>query len=65
MICERHGLAAGPDGHCALCGRAKRLSVDAHARPEDKALRRVAKIALAIVVGVATFAGLLALLDTR
>ena len=65
MKCERHGLAAGPDGRCVVCHRPDAMTVRLRAERADRALRRIAKIAVAVVAGFAAFAALLALCDTR
>jgi hypothetical protein len=64
MQCERHAIAAGPDGRCALCRRDERALERAIQRGHDPA-RRLAVIVLAIVAAVATFAVVGALLDTK
>ncbi len=64
MPCERHRLASGPDGRCALCKRDERARKRALARGSDPA-RRIAIVVLAIMAAVATFALAGALLDTR
>ena len=65
MKCERQGLAAGPDGRCGVCHRPYALTGRLRAEREDRALRRIAKIAVAVGAGFAAFAALLALCDTR
>jgi hypothetical protein len=65
MRCERHGLAAGPDGRCALCHRPEAVASQAAAHQGDRTARRVAKVVVAVVAGIAVFALLLALFDTR
>jgi hypothetical protein len=64
MLCEAHGLAAGPDGRCALCHRRDQAVVRASKRRRDP-VRRAAILVVALVAGIAAFALLLALLDTR
>jgi len=64
MRCERHALAAGPDGGCVLCRRQKRAMERAMRRGRDPA-RRLAVLILAIVAALTTFALVGALLDTR
>ncbi|HEY8090390.1 MAG TPA: hypothetical protein VIF09_21160 [Polyangiaceae bacterium] len=64
MQCERHGMAAGPDGRCALCGREERALATAVNRGRDPA-RRVAIVIVAIMAAVAAFALAGAVLDTR
>ena len=62
--CERHGLATGPDGRCVICHRDLMAGHASLVRMNDRLPRTIAKIALAIVAGFATFALLLLLLDT-
>lgn len=64
MQCARHGLAAGPDGRCALCRRDERAIKRATTRGRDPA-RKVAIVVVAIMAAVATFFLVGALLDTR
>jgi hypothetical protein len=64
MQCARHGLAAGPDGRCALCRRDERAIQRATRRGRDPA-RQVAIVVVAIMAAVATFFLVGALLDTR
>jgi hypothetical protein len=64
MRCERHGLAGGPDGRCALCRRRERAVQRAIARGHDPA-RRFAVILVAVMAAVAAFAIAGALFDTR
>jgi hypothetical protein len=61
MKCERHGLVVGPDGRCALCHRGDR----AETRHTDRRIHRGLRVLIAILAGVATYALLMALLDTR
>jgi hypothetical protein len=65
MRCERHGLGAGPDGRCVLCGRAQSVARRTQAERRDHSLRLAAKIVVGIVAGIMAFALLLALFDTR
>jgi hypothetical protein len=59
--CTRHDLARGPEGLCARCVADKeRLSV-----PRGDALRTVARLLLAFMAFVATFAALLSFCDTN
>jgi len=62
--CERHGLATGPDGKCALCHRQERDVDRALTRGRDPA-RRVAIVVVAIVAAVAAFLVAGAFFDTR
>jgi hypothetical protein len=64
MRCERHGLAAGPDGACALCRRGQRAFLRAVARRHDPA-RKVAIVVVGVVAGVVTFVLLTAIFDTQ
>jgi len=64
MWCERHAIAAGPDGRCALCRRRDRAIERATRRGRDPA-RRLAIVVVAIVAALATFALIGALLDTK
>ena len=64
MQCERHGLAAGPDGECALCRREQRAFLRAVARRQDP-VRRVAIVVVAVLVGVVVFVLLTAVMDTE
>jgi hypothetical protein len=64
MQCARHGLAAGPDGQCALCHRQERAIERATKRGRDPA-RKLAIVVVAIMAAVATFFLVGALLDTR
>jgi hypothetical protein len=63
MQCERHGLAAGPDGLCAICRREQRAFSSAVARRYDPA-RKIAVIVVAVLAGIVVFVLLTALLDT-
>jgi hypothetical protein len=62
MPCAVHGIAAGPDGRCALCNAHER-SV-AH-RASSRRWRPVARVVVALVAGVVVFAWLLATFDTK
>jgi len=62
MKCELHGLAAGPDGQCALCRSHERRV--AH-RASERRWRPLARVIVAIVAGLFVFAWLLAILDTK
>jgi hypothetical protein len=62
--CERHGLAAGPDGKCALCHRQERELDRALHRGRDPG-RRVAILVVAIAAAIAAFLLAGALFDTR
>jgi hypothetical protein len=64
MQCERHGLAAGPDGKCALCHREARAFDHAVARQHDRA-RKVSIQVVSVVVGIFVFVALTAIFDTR
>ena len=63
MRCERHGLAAGPDGTCALCHRERRAFFRALVRRHDPA-RRIAIVVVGVAVGIAVFVLLTAFFDT-
>jgi fatty acid desaturase len=64
MRCETHGLAAGPDGRCALCHRRDRDLARPTKRGRDP-FRRAAIVIVAVAAGIAALALLLALFDTR
>ena len=64
MQCARHGLAAAPDGRCALCRRRERALEGATSRTSDPA-RKVAILVVSLMAAVATFFLAGALLDTR
>jgi hypothetical protein len=64
MQCQRHAIAAGPDGRCILCRRRDREVERAMLRGRDPA-RRLAIVILAVVAAFATFALAGALLDTK
>jgi hypothetical protein len=64
MRCERHDLAAGPDGRCALCRREEQALSRAMGRRRDPA-RRVAIVVLGILVGAVVFVLLTAVFDTK
>jgi hypothetical protein len=64
MRCERHALAAGPDGACALCHREKRAFLRAVARRHDP-VRRVAIVVVGVVTGIVAFVLLTAIFDTH
>jgi hypothetical protein len=64
MQCERHGLAAGPDGKCALCHREGRKFEVAVVRQNDRA-RKVAIVVVSLVAGIAAFILLTVIFDTR
>ena len=63
MQCERHGLAAGPDGACAICHREERALRRAVARGHDPG-RKIAIVVVGVVVGIVVFVLLMAGLDT-
>ena len=65
MLCERHRLAAGPDGGCALCHRAARVHEQTEVRRGDRRFRRGLRVVVGVVACLATYALLMALLDTR
>lgn len=59
--CTRHDLARGPDGLCARCLKDKeRLSA-----PRNDRLRIAARLLLALLAFIATFAALLSYCDTN
>lgn len=62
--CERHGLAMGPEGRCVVCRRELRDKL-AGLPPDERRLRTGIRWGIALLAGIATFALLLALLDTR
>ena len=62
--CEKHDLANGPDGRCALCHRDLMAGQAALVRKNDRLPRTLAKIAIGVAAGLATFVLLLVLLDT-
>lgn len=62
--CERHDLAAGPDGQCALCHRVDHAGEAALVRKRDRAFRTPLKVVVAVLAGLATFGALLARFDT-
>jgi hypothetical protein len=62
--CERHGLAAGPDGRCALCHRRERAISRALSRGRDR-WRTAAIVLVAIAAAVAVFSLTGAWLDTK
>ncbi len=62
--CERHGLAAGTDGQCAICRR-ERVAFDrALTRQADRSRRRLAAGVIAVIALVAAFSLLMATFDT-
>jgi hypothetical protein len=61
MRCARHGLAAGPNGECALCHRGERAEV----RGTDRRIHRGLRVVIAIITGVTTYVLLMAAFDTR
>jgi hypothetical protein len=63
--CERHQLEAGPDGRCTLCKRAEVAKDRTETVQGDRKVRRVLKIVLAAVAGIATFSLLMAAFDTN
>jgi len=65
MQCERHDLAAGPDGECVLCQREREASKRAAIKWGDRRVRLVARIVIGIVAGLAVFALLLATCDSN
>jgi hypothetical protein len=64
MRCERHGLAAGPDGKCALCHSEGRKFEVAVVRQNDRA-RKVAIVVVAVACGIAAFILLTVIFDTK
>jgi hypothetical protein len=64
MQCERHGIATGPDGRCALCHRQERAIAKATTRGRDP-LRAIAIVVVALMAAIATFFLVGAMLDTR
>jgi hypothetical protein len=60
--CRVHGVAAGPDGRCALCATVERNA--AHRRSARR-FRPIARFAVAVVAFVFAFAWLLAVFDTK
>ena len=64
MQCATHGIAGGQDGRCALCHRESRVRDEAHVRRGDRRIHKVLRVVIAIVAFVATYALLMALLDT-
>ena len=65
MRCERHGLAAGKGGQCALCHRTQRSLERAVTRQSDRKWRRLAVIIVAIAAAAAAFALVTAAFDSR
>jgi hypothetical protein len=65
MLCERHRLAAGPDGRCALCHRAERVHAETEVRHGDRRFHRTLRVVVGIAACLATYALLMALFDTR
>jgi hypothetical protein len=65
MVCERHGIAAGPDGRCTLCRREGKIHEQASVRHADRRFHRGLHVLVGVVACVATYALLMALFDTR
>jgi hypothetical protein len=64
MMCARHNVAAGPDGRCALCHREDRVRDEVNVKHDDRRVHRRIRVVIAIVACVATYAILMAWLDT-
>jgi hypothetical protein len=64
MLCPRHGIAAGPDGRCALCHRRDRAGDDVVVRQVDRRIHRVLRLMIAIIACGTTYVLLMAWLDT-
>jgi hypothetical protein len=65
MQCERHGLAAAPDGKCVLCQREEAASARAVVKWQDRRVRLLARVVIGVVAGLAAFALLLATCDSK
>jgi hypothetical protein len=63
--CERHGLAVGPRGRCVICRREHNERLASLDEQGHRRARSAARIVVAVAAGLATFALILAWLDTR
>jgi hypothetical protein len=65
MRCERHRLAAAPDGRCVLCRRTRGGGERSVTRQTDRRIRCVLKVVVGVATFLAAFALLMELFDTR
>jgi hypothetical protein len=64
MFCDKHNLAAGPDGKCALCRRLDRKLERAGRSGRDPA-RRAAIVVVGLFAAVAAYAWIASIVDTQ